>query len=148
MKSIFARHGVPESILSDNGPQYASAVFADFAKEYGFTHMTSSPRYPQGNGAAERAVRTVKGLLEKSDDPYLALMSYHSTPLENGYSPAELLMGRKMRTIIPMIPEQLLPNVPPKLVVKEKEMKIRDRQRTNFNNPIMPVHLNHSIQVI
>ena len=134
MKSIFARHGVPESILSDNGPQYASAVFTSFAKEYGFTHITSSPRYPQGNGAAERAVRTVKGLLEKNDDPYLALMSYRSTPLENGYSPAELLMGRKMRTIIPMIPEQLLPNVPPKSVVKEKEMKIRDRQQTNLNN--------------
>ena len=70
IKSIFARHGVPESILSDNGPQYATAVFTSFAKEYSLTHITSSSRYPQGNSAAKRAVRIVKGLLEKSDDPY------------------------------------------------------------------------------
>ena len=133
MKSIFARHGVPESLISDNGPQYAADLFASFAKEYGFTHITSSPRYPQGNGAAERAVRTVKNLLEKSEDPYVALMSYRSTPLENGYSPAELLMGRKLRTAIPMITEQLLPSIPPKPVVKEKETRIRERQQANYN---------------
>ena len=89
---------------------------------------------PQGNGAAERAVRTVKSLLEKSDDPYVALMSYRSTPLENGYSPAELLMRRKLRTTIATIIEQLLPSIPPKSVVKEKEIKIRDRQQKNFNS--------------
>ena len=43
MKSIFAHHGVPESLMSDNGPQYAADLFASFAKEYGFTHITSSP---------------------------------------------------------------------------------------------------------
>ena len=126
MKSIFARHGVPESLISNNGPQYAAEVFTSFAKEYGFRHVTSSPRYPQGNGATERAVRTVKNLLVKSEDPYIALISYRSTPLENGYSPAELLMGRKLRTIIPMIPEQLLPSIPPKPVVREKEIKIKE----------------------
>ena len=133
MKSIFARHGVPESLTSDNGPQYAADQFKSFAKEYGFTHLTSSPRYPQGNGFAERAVRIVKNLLEKGDDPYIALMAYRSTPLENGYSPSELLMGRKLRTTIPMITEQLLPSIPSKFLVKGKEVKIRDRQQKNFN---------------
>ena len=84
MKSIFAHHGVPESLISDNGPQYAAEVFTSFAKEYGFRHLTSSPRYPQGNGATERAVRTIKNLLEKSEDLCIVLMPYHSTPLENG----------------------------------------------------------------
>ena len=126
MKSLFARHGVPESLTSDNGPQYAADQFKSFPKEYGFTHLTSSPRYPQANGFAERAVRTVKSLLTKSDDPYVALMSYRSTPLENGYSPSELLMGRKLRTTIPMITEQLLPSISPKFVVKEKEMRIKE----------------------
>lgn len=66
--------GVPESLLSDNGPQYAAAVFTSFTKEYSFIHITSSPWYPQGNGAAERGVKTVKNLLEKSNDLYVALM--------------------------------------------------------------------------
>ena len=88
LKSIFARHGVPETVMSDNGPQYSAAVFKEFSKEYSFTRVTSSPKFPQSNGAAERAVKTVKGLLNKNEDLYLALMSCRSTPLENGYSPA------------------------------------------------------------
>ena len=35
MKTLFARHGIPEVIKSDNGPQYASAEFAEFAKTWG-----------------------------------------------------------------------------------------------------------------
>ena len=60
-------------------------------------------------------------------------MAYRSTPLENGYSPFELLMGRKLRTIIPLINEQLLPSIPPKFLIKGKEVMIRERQQKNFN---------------
>ena len=98
LQSIFACHGIPETVVSDNGPQYSAALFKSFSEQYGFTHVTSSPKYPQANSAAERAVRTVKGLLNKSDDPYIAMLVYRSIPLENGYSPAELLMGRQLRT--------------------------------------------------
>ena len=44
LKSIFARHGIPETVVSDNGPQYSAAAFATFSKEYGFKHVTSSPK--------------------------------------------------------------------------------------------------------
>ena len=96
MKSIFARHGIPEVVVSDNGPQYSSQAFAEFAKDYQFRHETSSPYYPQGNGEAERAVKTFKGLLNKSDDPYKALLAYRTTPTRTGFSPCELLMGRQL----------------------------------------------------
>ena len=84
LKSIFSRHGIPEIVRSDNEPQYSSEQFAN---HYGFSHITSSPEYPQSNGAAERAVRTVKDLLKKNKmhhgDMYMAMLAYRSTPLEN-----------------------------------------------------------------
>ena len=73
-------------------------------------HLTSSPYHSQDNSAAEGGVRTVKTLLSKSEDPYSALLAYHTSPLENGYSPAELLMGRKLRTTVPIISKQLVPH--------------------------------------
>ena len=112
MKSIFARHGIPKLIVSDNGPQYSSEEFPKFMREYQCQHVTSSPLYPQSNGEAERAVKTIKGLLKKEGDPYLALLSYRATPLQIGYSPSELLMGRKLRTTVPTTREQLIPRVP------------------------------------
>ena len=57
--------------------------------EYGFTHVTSSPRYPQANGEAERAVATVKGLWKGGGEEAKALLTYRATPLESGYSPAQ-----------------------------------------------------------
>ena len=71
--------------MSDNGPQYNSQAFIEFAKQYNFSHITSSPKFPQANGEAERAVRTVKDLLKKNSDPYLALLAYRTTPLDNKY---------------------------------------------------------------
>ena len=76
LKSIFSRHGVPVILMMDNGPQFNCNEMAEFAELYGFYHQTSSPHYPQSNGQAERAVRTVKGLLQQSTDPYMALLSY------------------------------------------------------------------------
>ena len=78
-------------------------------------------------------MKTLKNLLVKINDPNIALVSYHLIPLENGYIPSELLIRRKLRTTIPMITEQLLPSIPPKFVVKEKEVMIRERQQKNFN---------------
>ena len=49
LKSIFARHGIPETLVSDNGPQYASQEMENFAQEYNFVHVTSSPYYQQSN---------------------------------------------------------------------------------------------------
>ena len=47
LKSLFSRHGIPEEVVSDNGPQYSSQEFTDFSKAYNFRHTTSSPYIPQ-----------------------------------------------------------------------------------------------------
>ena len=134
LKSIFARHGVPEEVMSDNGPQYDSAEFANFAKDYGFTHVTSSPGFPRANGAAERSVQTLKAMIRKAEDPYKALMAYRSTSLENGYSPTEILFGRRIRTTVPVMPSQLQPCWPDLQEVREKEFGLRERTKMNYDS--------------
>ena len=76
-------------VVSDNGPQFKTAEFGRFAGDYGFTHVTSSPKYSQANGE-KRTITTVKSMLRKEEDPYKALVAYLSTPLATGCSPAEL----------------------------------------------------------
>ena len=66
LTEIFACHGIPSEIVSDNGPQFSGAEFQQFAVKLGFRHITSSPRYPQGNGLVERCVQTVKAMLKKA----------------------------------------------------------------------------------
>ena len=65
-KSIFARHGIPEKVITNNGPQFSSNEFCRFSKTYEFEHTTSSPYFPQSNGEAERAVKMINSLLRKS----------------------------------------------------------------------------------
>uniref|UniRef100_A0A8C9YN86 Integrase catalytic domain-containing protein n=1 Tax=Sander lucioperca TaxID=283035 RepID=A0A8C9YN86_SANLU len=95
---------------------------------YGFRHVTSSPRFAQSNGEAERHVQTVKRLLKKAKDPYLALWAYRATPLANGYSPAQLLMGRRLRTPDPQLPSLLIPSLPNEATVVRREREETKRQ--------------------
>ena len=109
--SAFARHGIPDILRSDNGPQYIARKTKELAKAYGFVMITSSPKYPQSNGLMERMVKSIKQLLTKADDPHLALLAYRSTPLPwCTLSPSELLMGRRFRTTMPQSTAQLTPH--------------------------------------
>ena len=78
-------------------------------------------------------MQTVKSILTKVTDPYLGLLSYRATPLANGYSPAELLMGRKLCSTIPMLPEMYKPSLPPHSKTLQKEQLYRSKQQKHFN---------------
>ena len=65
LRLIFAEHGLPEQLISDNGPQFTSEQFARFTRQNGIKHILVPPYHPASNGAAERSVRMVKEALEK-----------------------------------------------------------------------------------
>jgi len=130
VKSIFARHGIPKTVVCDNGPCYNSKEWQQFAKQYCFQHVTSSPQHAQANGKAEKGVHIIKQLLKKAtdskSDPYLALLSYRTTPLECGLSPAEMLMNRKLRTTLPCYTD-IKENA--EIQTKLEKMKWKQKQR-------------------
>ena len=79
LKELFAGHGIPEILDTDNGPQFANAVFTEFVADWKFDHNTSLSRNPRSNGQAEAAIKTIKGLLTNvkscGQDQYLALLA-------------------------------------------------------------------------
>lgn len=104
LKQNFARHGIPDKLISDNGPQYTSEYFRSFSRKWDFEHVTSSPGYPQSNGLAESAVKTVKKLIRKArhsgNDPWLAILDHRNTPSQGvNASPAQRLMNRRTKTL-------------------------------------------------
>ena len=68
LTSLFSRYGFPSTLMSDGGPQFASAEFEQFANEWGMDQKMSSPYFPQSNGLAENGVKTVKRIRRKAAD--------------------------------------------------------------------------------
>ena len=106
-KQIISEYGWPETIISDNGPCYASKAFKKLMKEYNVNHVTSSPHYPQSNGLAEKYIQIVKNLFHKAkeegQDLHKCLMTYRNTPLSSTLqSPMQMLLNRTTRSDLPL----------------------------------------------
>ena len=104
LQTLFATHGIPEHIVSDNGPGFVSEEFWKFTSGGGIMHITTSPYHPSSNGLVEHAVQTFKTSVKKLDsnmEHRLAcfLLQYRITPhTVTGKTSSEMLMGRKLRT--------------------------------------------------
>lgn len=114
LKYHFARHGIPDILISDGGPQYTSTSFKNFSSQWGFQHELSSPGNSQANGAAEAAVKIAKSIMKKCatahEDPYMGLLNMRNTPTEGlGISPVQRLFGRRTKTAIPTTFNNLRP---------------------------------------
>ena len=110
IRKWFAQLGVPCRMRTDGGPQFSSALFRSFMDRWRVQHDTSTPHYPQANGHAESNVKLMKHLIMKtspkgdiySDDAFTeGLLEIRNTPRPDGLSPARLLLGRPLRSLVP-----------------------------------------------
>ncbi|XP_070377216.1 uncharacterized protein [Dermacentor albipictus] len=106
LTELFARFGYPETIVSDNGPQFVSQEFKHFVQAMGARHVLTAPYHPSSNGLAERFIQTLKNALRKDGTGgtlqvklHKFLLSYRNTPhATTRESPAALLLGRRLRS--------------------------------------------------
>ncbi len=149
---IFARFGIPEQMMSDNGSQFTSGEFRVFAAEHEIRLITNSPHYSQSNGLAERNVKTAKDILDL-ENPVLGLMTYRSTPHSTtGVSPAQLLMGRQIRTTLPTLESNLKPEWPSDETVRLRVAKAQADQQFYYNQRhgvqnLPPLHPGDSVKM-
>lgn len=135
LRENFARYGIPEVLVTDNARQYTSQEFKEFAKKFSFSHKTSSPYHPEGNGKAENAVKIAKSILKKckdsNEDPYLGLLEWRNTPssgLET--SPAQRFMARRLNSQITIHNDLLKPAIIDEMSTMKK---LKDRQEIQHN---------------
>jgi len=126
LRSLFAMHGLPEEIMADNGPQFVAGEMKDFLTANGVRLCLSSPYHPASNGEAERGYQTEK----------LArfLLSYRTTPhTATGCLPAEILIGRRLRTRL----ELLRPDLSVPMEPKSRRMNPMVRSGFEVGEPVM-----------
>ena len=112
-KITFSRHGITNELVTDSGPPWDSYAFKEFTKLWEFKHVKSSPYHSQSNGQAESAVKICKNIFRKckesGTDPRLALLHYQNTPKDSLEPPSTLLMSRRLKCVLPIIPTLLKP---------------------------------------
>ena len=116
IRKFFVEYGVPERFESDQG-LFKANEFQVFLNQWGVEWNPSAPHYPQSNGLAESAVKKLKSLVAKIVDTEgrldmekfdKGLLELRNTPNENGASPAQLVFGQEMRSVLPSITFKLM----------------------------------------
>ena len=127
LRMMFSRFGLPETLVSDNGPQFSAEEFRSFCRLNGIHHILITPYHPSSNGMVERAVQTFKQSLKKLTEGTLEqrlsrlLFMYRLTPhTTTGRSPAELILGRQPRSRLDL----LKPNITERVEQKQFNQKL------------------------
>lgn len=141
LRKLFATHGLPEQLVSDNSSQFTSDEFRTFIRNNGIKHIRSAPHHPATNGSAERFVQTFKqalraALTEKKTLSWKLtnfLLAYRTTPHAlTGEAPAVLFMGRNLRTKLDI----LKPNIGKRVEEKQQDQELRPSHNPTRELPI------------
>ena len=136
LRTLFGQFGLPETIVTDNGPCFVSAEFETFLVRNGIKHLTSAPYHPSSNGLAERAVQLVKRGLKKTTSgsmkSRLAQILFHyrlSPQTTTGVAPSELLLGRRPRSRLDLLKPHTAERVEKKQSQQKKQHDLKSRER-------------------
>lgn len=134
LKTIFAKHGIPVTAFTDQGTQFMSEEFNEFARQYRFQVEYSSPRYPKSNDFIEAMVKVIKNIMEKAEesdsDPHLVMLIYLATPMRPGQlSQGELLTQRKYKALLP-VHQYLHPSLE---ISREAQIAQKQAQGEHYN---------------
>ena len=139
LRQLFSAYGLPEQLVTDNGPQFTSEEFALFAKQNGIKHIRTSPYHPASNGAAERLVQTFKQAMKAAANNGLTLhhqlssfqMAYRSTTHPTtGETPSKLFLGREMRTRFDLLRPDSQTRVCQRQASQKQQLDAHARSRT------------------
>ena len=132
LNKMFAAYGLPQQVVSDNGPQFVSSEFQLFIKS---KHIRCSPYHPSSNGLTDRMVQTFKKAMKASAHENTSvsqrladfLLSYCSTThATTNKMPCTLFLGRSLRTQLDL----LLPNLQKRVTTQQARQKFTHDQRS------------------
>ena len=112
LRRIFAAYGLPEQLVSDNGPQFVAEDLVTFCQVNGIKHIRVSPYHPSSNGLAVRFLQTFEVAMRKSVKDGLSLaqqlssflQAYRATPqATTSVPPAVLFRGRNLHTHLDLL---------------------------------------------
>ncbi|XP_061727739.1 uncharacterized protein K02A2.6-like [Cydia pomonella] len=146
-----SRYGLPHTIVSDNGTAFCSQQFVDFCSLNGISHVTSPAYHAPSNGQAESYVKVFKRGLKSCllsstsvKDNKIKLLKYmfdyrnsiHST---TGFSPAQLVYGRKLRSRLDLLNPAILPPSSSSIALSDVVAKKQSLQNNKQNRKSKPV---------
>ena len=137
LRRLFSSHGLPQQVVSDNGPQFIAEEFAQFLNSNGIRHIRCSPYHPSSNGAVERFIQTFKQSMKASENDGRSLshrisnflLSYRATPHSTtNRAPCSLLLNRTIRTRLSLV----YPDVEHKVLDKQTDQETQHNQHAKL----------------
>ncbi|KAK3731996.1 hypothetical protein QZH41_005497 [Actinostola sp. cb2023] len=157
LRKIFAVHGLPEQVTSDNGSNLVSATMEQYLEANGIKHRKVTPYWPQANAQVERFNRTVEKAIRTAHvegknwrmELYIFLLNYRATPhATTGVSPAKILFGREIRTKVPQLPSKETSEVLRAALQFDKERKQHMKEYADKKRGLTPSTIQEGDQVL
>ena len=156
--SNFTELGIPLIFRSDGGPQFDSKEFRSTLEKWRVEIRLSSPTYAQSNGHVEAAVKSVKALVLKSapsgdlnSEKFLqGLLELRNTPGGTGLSPAQVVFGHPLRSLVPARRSSFQPRWTLAMEARDRQAALETGSKAYYDqhaHPLRPLTMGESVRV-